>query len=154
MNEKTKKILSSFYFQALCRLILGGLFIYAGYTKIQDLHGFAQIIYNYKILPGFLVTISAIVLPWVEIAAGTFLVVGLFKRTASVILSGLLLVFILAIAFNLLRGLNFDCGCFSTVKTGAGSDPVGLLIRDFLLLSQSKRANWPLNFEKASRPQV
>jgi hypothetical protein len=61
-------------------------------------------------------------------------VAGIFKRTAAIILFSLLFVFIIAISINLIRGLNFDCGCFTTVITEKGSDPVGLLIRDILML--------------------
>ena len=56
------------------RLILGGIFIYAAMDKIAHPDQFAEIVYNYKLLPGALVNLMAIVLPWVEILAGVFLV--------------------------------------------------------------------------------
>lgn len=134
MKDKIINILSSLPVQVLCRFILGGLFIYAGIHKVADPHGFARIVHNYQLLPDTLVTMLAVVMPWLEIMAGLFLVAGIFKRTSAVVLSSLLLVFTIAITINLIRGLNFDCGCFSTVVTESGSDPVGLLIRDILLL--------------------
>jgi putative oxidoreductase len=134
MKEKIAKILSSLPVQVICRLILGGLFIYAGIHKVADPHGFARIVSNYKILPDTLITLLAVVMPWLEITAGFLLVAGVFKRTSALVLSSLLLVFMIAISINLIRGLNFDCGCFSTVVTESGSDPVSLLFRDFLLL--------------------
>jgi putative oxidoreductase len=134
MKDKIIKILSSLPVQVLCRFILGGLFIYAGIHKVADPHGFARIVYNYQLLPDTLVTTLAVVMPWVEIMAGLFLVAGIFKRTSTVVLSSLLIIFTIAISINLIRGLNFDCGCFSTIVTESGSDPLGLLIRDILLL--------------------
>jgi len=134
MKNKLITWFSMFPVQVASRLILGGLFIYAAIPKIMDAQGFAAIIANYKILPDTLVTLPAIILPWAEIITGFFLVVGIFKRTSAVILSLLLLVFIFAIGFNLIRGISFDCGCFSTVATKEGSNPVSLLIRDLLLL--------------------
>ena len=66
---------------------------------------------------------------------GIFLVLGIFSRAAAFTLSSLLVVFIIAISINLIRGVDFNCGCFVTVA-GKKSDPVGLLIRDFLIYCQ------------------
>ena len=134
MKKKISDVLDFIPVQFACRFILGGLFIYASISKIVHPYAFAKIIYNYKLLPESLIYISAITLPWVEIISGLFLIAGIFKRTAAIILSSLLFIFIIAISFNLIRGLNFDCGCFTTVITEKGSDPVGLLIRDILML--------------------
>jgi len=134
MNKKKSDFLASLPVQVLFRFILGGLFIYASISKIVHPFAFAKIIYNYKLLPDHLIYISAIALPWVEMISGLFLVAGIFKRTAAIILFSLLIIFIIAISFNLIRGLDFDCGCFTTVTTENGSNPVGLLIRDILML--------------------
>lgn len=134
MKEKVSLFLASPVTQFICRLILGGLFIYAGISKIAHPHVFAKIIHNYQLLPGSLVYLSAAILPWVEIVAGFLLVIGIFRRTSAIILSALLLVFLVAITFNVARGLSFDCGCFSSVVTESGSNPVGVLVRDILML--------------------
>ncbi len=134
MKNKIIKTLSSLPVQVLCRFILGGLFIYAGIHKVADPHGFARIVHNYQLLPDTLVTLLAVVMPWLEIMAGLFLVAGIFKRTSALVLSSLLIIFTIAISINLIRGLDFDCGCFSTVVSESGGDPLGLLIRDIFLL--------------------
>jgi uncharacterized membrane protein YphA (DoxX/SURF4 family) len=134
MSNKVSRLLATLPVQVLCRLILGGVFIYASLDKITHPHAFARIINNYQLLPEILITLPAIVLPWLEMISGLFLVAGIFKRASALILSTLLLVFAVAITINLARGISFDCGCFSTVTTASGSDPVGLLIRDLLLL--------------------
>jgi uncharacterized membrane protein YphA (DoxX/SURF4 family) len=134
MKDKIIHILSSLPVQVLCRIILGGVFIYASIDKIVHPHAFAKIIHNYQLLPDLLVTLPAIVLPWLEMISGLFLVAGIFRRASAVILSSMLLMFGTAITINLIRGITFDCGCFSTVTTASGSDPVELLVRDILLL--------------------
>lgn len=134
MKQKMIALLTTFPVQMVSRLILGGLFIYASIDKILHPQAFADIIYNYKLLPQIFIYLAAITLPWLEMISGLCVVTGFFRRAGAVVLGSLLLVFIIAISINLARGLDFDCGCFTTIKTEGGSDPVGLLIRDILLL--------------------
>lgn len=120
----------------LARLFLGGLFIYASLHKLADPVSFSRIIYGYKILPPWAINLAAIVLPGVELAAGALLLAGLMRRGAALAVTMSLLVFICAIAFNLARGLDFDCGCFSFARTGPGA-ALDLLIRDVVFLALS-----------------
>ena len=60
----------------LLRLVLGGLFIYAGAVKVLDPLGFAQNIRNYDLVGQSLSFIAAVVLPWLEILAGLALAAG------------------------------------------------------------------------------
>jgi uncharacterized membrane protein YphA (DoxX/SURF4 family) len=133
MKDKIVKFLSSVPILYLCRFILGGLFIYASIDKIVHPEAFAKIIYNYRLFPAFSIHLLAVVLPWIEMITGLFLVAGFFKQTAAIMLSTLLVLFIAALSFNLLRGLDFNCGCFTTTSTSNG-DPLGLIFRDVLLL--------------------
>jgi uncharacterized membrane protein YphA (DoxX/SURF4 family) len=97
------------------RLVLGGIFIYAGYVKIADPFAFAKNIYQYQILPDLGVNISALVLPWLELIIGAALIlVPRLRRGASAWLFILLVIFTSAILFSLYRGLDISCGCFST----------------------------------------
>jgi uncharacterized membrane protein YphA (DoxX/SURF4 family) len=119
--------------QLLCRLVLGATFVWASLDKIAHPDRFAAIIHAYGILPGFAVNLFALVLPWLELFSGLLLVVGCWRRPAALWLSILLLVFILAIGFNLWRGLSLNCGCFSTAASAPESG-WWLLLRDLLLL--------------------
>jgi len=123
------------------RLILGGIFIYASIDKIAHPDQFAEIVYNYKLMPGMAVNIMAIVLPWVELVAGLFLVLGIWVKDSAAILGALLLVFIGAISVNLARGLDFDCGCFSTAG-GHERSAILLLLRDLVLLLPVVHLMW------------
>ncbi len=122
----------------IMRLFLGGLFIYASLHKLGDPASFGKIIYGYKILPSWAINLLAITLPGVELVSGTLLVLGLFSRGASFIITLSLGVFICAISYNLWRGLEFDCGCFSFAHSSQGA-AADLLIRDLVLIALSLR---------------
>jgi uncharacterized membrane protein YphA (DoxX/SURF4 family) len=117
----------------LFRLILGFTFIYASLDKISNPEQFARIIFNYHILPRFLINVYAVTLPWVEFFAGLFLILGVFTESASLLICFLLSVFVVAISINLFRGVNLNCGCFSTDPAGA-KEGAKLLIKDFVFL--------------------
>ena len=92
---------------------LGAIFVAAALPKITDPPSFAQMIYNYRILPAGLINISALVLPWIELVTGLCLILGIWTRPARWAIGGMLVVFMVAITFNLLRGHAVDCGCFA-----------------------------------------
>lgn len=94
------------------QIALGAIFIVAALPKIADPPSFAHMIYNYRILPGGLINISALTMPWVELLAGLALVLGVWVRPARWIITLLLVAFMIAITINLGRGNAIDCGCF------------------------------------------
>lgn len=128
------RIVCSPWLAFLFRVVLGGIFLYAGIVKSQDPAGFAQAIYNYRILPGQFINPVAILLPWVEIAISAALLLGFWVPGASLLASGFLGVFALALFINLARGLDIDCGCFSTAQSGSGNT-IWYFLRDILLMS-------------------
>lgn len=120
----------------LLRLFLGGVFIYASIDKIMNPDAFAKAVYNYRIMPDNLVNMTALVLPWLELILGLCLITGILLPGASVTCTVLLTVFIGALAFNQIRGLDVHCGCFST-EASAGPASLWTVARDagFLLAS-------------------
>lgn len=121
---------------SLCaRLIFGAIFIYASIDKILHPEPFAKAVYNYQILPHLLINPTAIVLPWLELILGVFLISGLFREGSVGLVTLLLLIFLGAMAFNLARGLNVDCGCFSSSRSGPTGVHMGwYVLRDALFL--------------------
>ncbi|HUU81106.1 MAG TPA: MauE/DoxX family redox-associated membrane protein [Acidobacteriota bacterium] len=120
------------------RLLLGAIFILASVDKILHPAAFAKIIYNYQIVPDEAVNLTAIMLPWIELLLGLLLMLGLWIPGAVVLSNLLLLTFFGAILFNVARGLDINCGCFSTTGEVASGAPMGwYLLRDgiFLLLA-------------------
>jgi putative oxidoreductase len=118
------------------RLAVGLIFIYASMDKLLYPSAFAVAVYNYKILPGSLINLVAITLPWLELVCGILLIVGLFPRAAALILSLLLVVFLLALFISLYRGIDISCGCF-TVSTAAEKINISYIARDLLVLAMS-----------------
>ncbi|MEA2006376.1 MAG: MauE/DoxX family redox-associated membrane protein [Acidobacteriota bacterium] len=116
------------------RIIVGGVFIWAGVLKIIDPLGFAQSIANYRLFPVWMAFFLALVIPWIELICGVLLILGLFPRTSSLVLSLFLFAFIVLISSAILRGLNIDCGCF-----GSFSQKVdySLLLVDGMLFGMS-----------------
>ena len=121
---------------ALCaRMILGAVFIYASMDKIIHPEAFAKAVYNYQILPEALINLTAVILPWLELILGLFLIIGLFREGSACIAMVLMLIFLGAMIFNLARGLDIHCGCFSTSTEGTGNVPMAwYLFRDGLFL--------------------
>ncbi len=117
--------------ELLFRFFLGITFIYSSFHKIYEPAMFAKIIYGYSLLPNELINIVAIILPFAELFSGIFLISGIFPKSGALMINIMLLVFITAISFNLIRGHEFDCGCFSLKNSSHGSSSLQLLIRDF-----------------------
>jgi len=116
------------------RWFLGLTFVYASYHKIALPAHFAKIIYGYGLLPGASINLIAIVLPFLELFAGLALVLGVYPRSAAAIITGMLLAFMVGITINLIRGHEFDCGCFAFGKQGFASSAAQLLGRDVILV--------------------
>jgi putative oxidoreductase len=141
-----KKFLSNDYLTLALRLFLGIIFIYASLDKIDHPDQFARIIFNYHILPGYLVNLVALIMPVAEFIAGVCLITGVFYAGARNFLLILLAIFMVAIGVNVIRGVDLECGCF-TVSTRAKSAGLQLLLRDLvyllaglaLLISTSRR---------------
>ncbi|HSD62837.1 MAG TPA: MauE/DoxX family redox-associated membrane protein [Ignavibacteriaceae bacterium] len=127
-----KKFFGNKYLLLTIRVILGFLFIFSALTKMTDLDYFVKSIQNYKILPDESLNLFALIIPWMEIIIGIFLLVGLFVKESALLGSLLMVVFIAAIIIALARGLNIDCGCFGT----ADGSKVGVqkLLEDFIIL--------------------
>jgi uncharacterized membrane protein YphA (DoxX/SURF4 family) len=88
----------------------------------------------YKVLPAALVRPVAMALPWLEIAVGLFLVLGLFIRFSGVAAGLLTLVFVAALSQAKARGLPIDCGCFGGGGPGSGVTWFDI-VRDLPLLA-------------------
>lgn len=116
------------------RLCLGLAFIWASWHKILAPDEFALVLYGYGIFPSNLINLLAIGVPFIELTAGICLISGVYKRSALILINAMLLGFILVIGFNLLRGHEFDCGCFSFGDTKDAGSALGLLIRDLIML--------------------
>lgn len=112
------RLLANPYLGLLLRCLVGGVFLYASFDKIQHPDAFAQVVLGYRILPAALVVPFAVLLPWLELFAGGFLILGLLRRGSAAILLALLAVFLVAIGQAIARDIDIACGCFKASEGG------------------------------------
>ncbi|HVR42594.1 MAG TPA: MauE/DoxX family redox-associated membrane protein [Thermoanaerobaculia bacterium] len=129
------------------QIALGVIFVAAALPKIVDPPAFAQMIYNYRLVPGFAVNALALVLPWLELLAGLALILGIWRRSAAALVGAMLVAFIVAIGINLARGHAVDCGCFAVdavAKTPAQlfDEMRWVVIRDIGMLLMVAQIVW------------
>jgi uncharacterized membrane protein YphA (DoxX/SURF4 family) len=94
------------------RLTLGAVFLVAGAEKLGALKTFGKSIAAYQMLPEPLANIAALIFVWAEIVVGILLIAGAAIRGSSLVTSGLLVIFLIAVLTAMARGLDIDCGCF------------------------------------------
>ena len=143
------------------RLVVGGVWIYAGAIKLPDPDASVAAVRAYELLPGETAVTVGHLLPVLEVVVGAMLVLGVLVRGAAVVSAVLFAAFIIGIASAWARGLEIDCGCFG----GGGYDPdatskypweiardVGLLVLSVFLvwLSRSRLALDALLFRTMS----
>jgi putative oxidoreductase len=104
------------------QIALGVFFVAAALPKIADPPSFAHMVYNYRIVPGALIHLMALVMPWIELLCGLALILGIWKDTARTLVAAMLAVFIVAISINLARNNVIDCGCFDVSAAGKTHD--------------------------------
>ena len=110
------------------------MFVYAAYTKLrQSWLLFALSIDSYQLLPEWAVLTLARTLPWLELALGMLLIVGVWLRYSSLVATGILALFFTVMVVSYFRGAGIDCGCF-----GVG-EPLSAktLVRDGALLASA-----------------
>jgi putative oxidoreductase len=119
--------------QLVARIALGALFVFAGAAKANDPGELAAEVQKYNLLPWIPCVLLALYLPWLEILAGLLLVLKKFEKGALLVIAFLLVIFTLALASAMVRGLNIDCGCFGKALTSTGT--IIPLVRNLLLLA-------------------
>ena len=129
------------------QIALGLFFVVAALPKLADPPSFAHMIYNYRLAPGPLVNLPALVLPWLELTCGVALILGIWSRSAAAVVGVLLLVFVAAISVNLLRGHAIDCGCFDVKDAGKSAeerldDMRMVIVRDAGMLLMVAQVLW------------
>ena len=149
--------------QVVLRLLLGGYFVYASLDKIADPGAFARIVYQWQVLGPVPSNLLAVTLPWVEILAGGLLVLGIWRKEASLAIAMLLAVFLIAAGAVLARGIDVEnCGCTSLAKTDeaapwppAWTKGVGwfLITRNLVLLGVALQLSGVVPFAGRPRPE-
>ncbi len=134
LNNIIKNLLCNQWMELTARLILGVTFIYASYHKILASAEFAKLVYGYDLFPHETINLISITLPFIELISGIALITGIYTRAAALIITGMLIAFIISISINVIRGHEFDCGCFSTETNQAAKSAKYILGRNIILL--------------------
>jgi uncharacterized membrane protein YphA (DoxX/SURF4 family) len=127
------------------RLLLAGVWLVAGGTKVSDLQGSVRAVHAYDLLPYEVSKVVGAALPFVEIAIGLLLVAGFAIRIAAAASAALLVAFVGGIAAAWARGLRIDCGCFGGGgELAAGESPTYFweISRDVALLAVAVYLVW------------
>lgn len=132
VDHKMKRLFQNSWLELIVRWLLGTMFLFACYHKITEPAQFAKIIYGYYLFPEYSINLIAIILPYLEFFAAIALILGVYPKSAVLILNIMLFAFIIAISINLIRGHEFDCGCFSFSESGQTFSAIQLLIRDIV----------------------
>jgi len=101
----------------VARIGLAAVWLVSGGTKAVDPAQTIVAVRAYDIFPQSVVGVVAAVLPYLEIALGVLLLIGLATRLAAVLSTIVLVTFIAGVISAAARGLSIDCGCF-----GGGGD--------------------------------
>ena len=104
------------------RMILGVVFIYASYDKILNPTGFSDNIHNFHLTPAAVENLAALIIPWLELIVGVFLIFGVFLEGATSITIGMLIFFIIILSQAVFRGIDVHCGCFKTEADAGTTD--------------------------------
>ncbi len=124
----------------LLRLVLGGLFLWAGLSKLGSPLQTLATVYSYQIvLPDLFASLIAAALPWMEILLGAALLSGVWLPVATGWTAALLLLFSVMTAQAWWRELPIDCGCVDLSvlhpALAALATPGGATLRNMVLLA-------------------
>jgi uncharacterized membrane protein YphA (DoxX/SURF4 family) len=94
-------------------IILGFIFVTSGTGKLPRQGEFLEIIFYSQLIFPFMVNFVNHWLPWVELALGILLVLGIMNKFMASISAVLIVCFIINNAWMQSRGMGYvSCGCF------------------------------------------
>jgi uncharacterized membrane protein YphA (DoxX/SURF4 family) len=160
------------------RLLLGGIFIYAGYSKIflpntnlwpffilkfsisLNLSNFATQVEAFKMLPAWGVQFVANTLPFTEVILGLLILIGWRLRIWAPLLTLIMVGFFGVVLRAYLLHMNINCGCFATpepiglkkVLEDAALSVLALLMTVFVFMEARQPHPWAAR--EATRAQV
>jgi len=133
-----------FVIRAVVPLIFGFIFLAAGISKFLRISSVAHVVSNYRLLPYSAARVTACLLATLESSAGILLLLSPWLPLywfAWNLTTSLLLIFSVAIASALLRGLKIPCGCgpllnghvISWMTLGRNLLMLAVLVLDFFI---------------------
>jgi uncharacterized membrane protein YphA (DoxX/SURF4 family) len=135
INEETRTIADvSSLIYLMVRILLGAVFLGSGISKLMAPQNFSLIIESYGLISNFWILPTAIILAFLEVAAGLGLMLDIQGSLA--VITALLGVFIAILSYGIWMGLDVDCGCFGPESREANAfhrlQPA--LVRDIIMV--------------------
>ncbi|TVQ66845.1 MAG: hypothetical protein EA360_05010 [Balneolaceae bacterium] len=101
------------------RFLLGGLLVFAGVLKVIDNTTLFEAVAYITWIPVGLKSLVIDFLPWIEIVAGSLLILHLFDKLVIPVNGLIYLSFFLFTIWGLSSGIEMDCGCFGELDKGS-----------------------------------
>jgi uncharacterized membrane protein YphA (DoxX/SURF4 family) len=117
----------------IARIVLGGIFLYAGIIKAGASEQFLLSLLPFTFVPEVVLRPVAVLLPWLEIAGGVLVLLPWSMRVGAGLLLGLLLGFILVLAWALKENIIVSCSCFGEDEAPSAWKMILAISRDVLL---------------------
>ena len=136
------------YLILVCRLVLAATFLVSSFGKLVDIkHYSVALVYNLDILPGPLAIAFGWALPFIELACGISLLLGVLTRLSALGVALMSISFLITKIILLSRGTDVDCGCFGAIGSTMASwsiylDPILLLLSVTILFSSRESRYW------------
>lgn len=131
----------------VARLVVGGVWMVAGWLKLPDPAESVRAVRAYRLLPETVVPTVGHALPVAEIVVGALLVLGLATRVSAVVSALMQTAFIIGISAAWARGIRIECGCFggggTTVTDAAAAYPWDIARDVGLALASAALVMWP-----------
>jgi uncharacterized membrane protein YphA (DoxX/SURF4 family) len=150
------------------RLVLGGIFVYAGLSKLllpnahlwpmfvlkfsisMNISSFAQQVESYKMISPEASQVVAHTLPFVEIALGLLVLIGWRLRIWATAITAIMVGFLAVVTRAYLLHMDINCGCFGTPEKLTGMTVVrdgaftalALLMTIFAFMEARKPHPW------------
>jgi uncharacterized membrane protein YphA (DoxX/SURF4 family) len=147
------------------RLVLGGIFVYAGFSKLlmpnthlwpmfvlkfsisMNISLFAQQVESYKIISSEASQLVAHTLPFAEIVLGSLLLIGWRLRVWATAITLIMAGFLAAVTRAYLLHMDINCGCFGTPEKLTGMtvlrDSAFLVLALLMTISAFREARKP-----------
>lgn len=103
-----------------CRFLLGTVLAFSALSHLLEPVAFLDAVYSYRLLGKLSGWLCGVLLPPMELALAICFLTGRFLKPALATACGLFVVFVLAQATVVVRGLTIDCGCFGRFSHTVG----------------------------------
>lgn len=100
------------YLSLILRLVVGVTLVLASITKLPYHLHFVESVKSYHLLPDLLATAYALALPWFELVAGAYLILGILLQPAAVVTLLIGISFLVANVSAILAGEQYCSSCF------------------------------------------